>query len=139
MNSAIERLLTLRVSDVMNRRVVHLSSQATLAEAARTFRDKSISGAPVVDPQQHCVGVLSATDFVKRHVGVATREGEELVSHYMSTTVQGIAPERSLLDAARLMCDEHIHRLPVLDPKGHLLGMLTSLDVVAALVHAVEE
>jgi CBS-domain-containing membrane protein len=165
MNSAIERLLSLRVSDVMNRGVVQVSQHDSLSQAAHTLAEKSISGAPVVDEQGRCVGVLSATDFVKRHAGrnpqrSASRlcgdeqqlsspgpqgalnlaaSGDELVCHHMSSAVQSVRAEQTLITAARMMCAEHVHRLPVLDDHGRVAGMLTSLDVVAALVHAVEE
>jgi CBS domain-containing membrane protein len=139
MNSAIERLLTLRVRDVMNRRVVQVASQQTMTEAAGTFLEHAISGAPVVDQANRCVGVLSATDFVKRHVGRSMDRSQEQVVQHMSSKVQSIAADEPLMAAARLMCKEHIHRLPVLDSDRRLQGMVTSLDIVAALVNAIEE
>ena len=161
MNSSIERLLSLRVSDVMNRKVVQVRNQHTLAQAAQTFRENTISGAPVVDEYDRCVGVLSATDFVKHHAcrhadrgqshtgavkdcrqsgaTVVDTKGDELVSHYMSTAVKAISTDSSLLAAARMMCTEHIHRLPVLDSQKRVVGMLSSMDIVAAMVHAIDE
>lgn len=152
MNSAIERLISLRVRDAMNRPVVQVPQQDSLLQAARTFCEKSISGAPVIDAQQRCVGILSANDFVKcfagRH-GIAAEAGSRNagdssaghhpVSQHMTPEVRSIAADETLLAAARLMCQEHIHRLPVLDAQSRVVGMLTSLDIVAALVQAVEE
>ena len=66
MNSAIERLLSLRVCDVMSSTVVEVSVNASLAEAAALLVDNNVSGAPVVDESGRCVGVLSSTDFVVR-------------------------------------------------------------------------
>jgi CBS-domain-containing membrane protein len=37
------------------------------------------------------------------------------------------------------MCDEHIHRLPVLDGSGRITGVITSLDIVAAMANAADE
>ena len=65
--------------------------------------------------------------------------GFDLVSGYMSTGVQSIAAESALLDAARQMCRAHLHRLPVVDGQGHVLGMVSSLDIASALVGAMEE
>lgn len=153
MNSAIERLISLRVRDAMNRPVVQVSQQDSLLQAARTFCEKSISGAPVVDAQQRCVGILSANDFVKclaghddiavedcaRSAGELAAVGHHPVSQHMTPQVRSIAADETLLTAARLMCEEHIHRLPVLDAQSRVVGMLTSLDIVAGLVQAVEE
>jgi CBS domain-containing protein len=57
----------------------------------------------------------------------------------MSPAVQEIAPDASLLSAARVMCAMHIHRLPVLGAGGAPVGILTSLDIVSALANAMEE
>jgi len=133
MNSAIERLLTLRVSDVMTKKVISISSQDSMADAARKLRDHSISGLPVVDSQERCTGILSALDFVKQ------AKDSDRVSQHMTSSVQSIGASQPLLKAARVMCTNHIHRLPVLDDQQRPIGMVTALDVVAALIHAIEE
>jgi len=161
MNSAIERLLSLRVQDVMSKHVLTLGVHQNMCEAAAKLTEKGVSGAPVVDESQRCVGVLSTTDFVMMHLmssfaePLAGREHtlqagddgtfhvedvcEEAVSRHMSSGVQSIAGDATLMQAARIMYTEHVHRLPVLDSAGHVLGVLSSLDIVAALIHAIEE
>jgi CBS domain-containing protein len=164
MNSAIERLLTLRVSDVMSRDVVILSAEQSMASAATLLSRKGISGAPVADDQGRCSGILSATDFVVRDAalaekhlaGAAAAEGTaggrrceascsaeaadgQRVARHMSTAVQTVEADRPLMTAARIMCADHVHRLPVVDKQNRLLGLITSLDIVAAVVNAIEE
>jgi CBS-domain-containing membrane protein len=160
MNSAIERLLSLRVADVMSRQVVTVSNRDVMNDAARKMIEHSISGAPVVDERGCCVGVISATDFVRQHNCACADDGgvtrtlvqegrdrpwridacrNDLVTGHMSAAAQSIAAEKSLLAAARAMCAQHVHRLPVLDAQGRPSGMITALDIVAALVGAVEE
>src|SRR5690606_34603769 len=137
----------------------------TLAEAAATISKHRLSGAPVVDELGHCVGMLTATDFLLQESKQVERcDGStlcgddrvlgteiadetlhidtvehELVRHHMAAAVQSVAPEATLIDAARTMCAAHIHRLPVLDEKGHVQGLISSMDIVAALVQAIEE
>lgn len=160
MLTALDRLANLRVSDVMHREVVTIPARSTMQEAAAVLAYHGISGAPVVDDKDHCVGVITATDFVRREADWAdaaaagehrlckdTREGpycisyerSDLVSERMSPAVQSIRAEASLVAAAREMCAAHLHRLVVLDPQGRAAGVLTTLDVVAALVNTVEE
>ena len=157
MNSAIERLLTLRVSDVMNKRVVSISSTDTMEHAAQTLLEHSISGAPVLNERLRCAGMLSAIDFVKKQGGKTQGNGstqenhetpepvrivecdKELVCKHMTPNVQSIAASQPLLSAARMMCDRHIHRLPVLDENCRPVGIITASDVVAALVNAIDE
>lgn len=143
MDSAEDRLLTLKVKDVMTRRVVCVKADQTLPEAACLFVDKGISGAPVVDSDGYCVGVLSAIDYVRREHVMQGKPAEgtanQRVHQQMSAGVRSVQPEQTLLMAARIMCEKHLHRLPVLAPDGKPVGLITSMDVVAALVNAIDE
>lgn len=162
MNSAIERLLTLRAVDVMNRNVITVSANQSMTRAARAFVEGEISGAPVVDEQGRCVGVLSSRDFVRRAGTVpeehVTAPGQEhalvqesptesfhidevpdVVRNYMTTAVQTIPEEASMMEMARVLCSEHVHRLIVVDEESRPSGVVTSLDLVAAVVNAIEE
>lgn len=164
MNSSIERLLSLRVGDIMTRNVVQVPSHETMADAARLFAKHQVSGAPVVDEEGRCVGILSSADFVIReyenidqgrgpasgvdHVLVQDRPGgpyhvedvgEDMVSNHMTPAIQTTTASTPILEAARILCGEHIHRLVVLDDRGRPSGLISSLDLVAALIKAVEE
>jgi CBS-domain-containing membrane protein len=157
MNSAIERLLRLSVKDAMAKEVVVIAAHATMGDAAETLSNSDISGAPVVDEQGHCVGIISAADFVQRETSreeesehELTQESparpyrvrvvaDDLVSTHMTGAVQSIDADASLTDAGRVMCAGHVHRLPVLDEAGHVVGMVSSLDLVAATIQAIEE
>ncbi len=158
-----QRLQTLKVRDAMSAPVIHVSAHETMDAAAVAMLKHSISGAPVIDEQGKCVGLLSAFDFVKREarqrldakeLDVAShrvvRHGSDsplelsevndtLVSTNMTKAVQAISADTSLLQAAREMCATHIHRLPVLDEDGHPSGLISSLDIVSALLTAVDE
>jgi len=146
MNSAIERLLTLKVADVMTRMVAQLSPQQAMADAADLLVQREATGAPVVDDDGRCVGVLSATDFMRMNCQSNCREARgglaietERVTDHMTETVHSTHEDSSLLDAARMMCDLHVHRLLVLDETGRLLGVVSSLDIAAAVINAIEE
>lgn len=149
MKTAMDRLEALRVSDVMRRDVVKVSAQHSMPEVAAVLVQHDISGVVVVDDNGKCAGVLSAVDFVKRttatagtprqETGPGNFESQDLADRYMSKAVQTVAQYASLISAARIMTSEHIHRLPVLDDHGHLAGLLTSMDIVAALVNAYDE
>ncbi|HUS39979.1 MAG: CBS domain-containing protein [Pirellulales bacterium] len=160
MNSALERLLSLRVGDVMSKNVVRIPHNDTMAAAAEVLDRNDVSGAPVVDEEGRCMGVISNSDFVLRttrsaaiaddvkEVFVQDAPGEayhlesinqDQVRHHMTDFVESISPDTSILDAARAMCKEHIHRLVVLDAKKRPVGLVSSLDLVAAMVSAIEE
>jgi predicted transcriptional regulator len=58
------------------------------------------------------------------------------VRAHMSPKVQTIREHRSIVDAGHIMCEEHIHRLIVVDRQSRPVGIVTSLDLVSALVNA---
>ena len=161
MNSAIERLIGLRVRDLMQRDVVAIPEASTMREAAALLSEHGITGAPVVCSQGRCIGILSASDFVKREharcvadelsggmehelaegpLGLCVEGVEEdRVVRHMKTAVQCISSDALMLDAARELCAAHIHRVVVLDEDERPAGILSSLDLVAAMIAAVEE
>lgn len=164
MNSAIERLLSLHVSDIMTSPVTTISELSTMADAAQVLSDAGITGAPVVDAVGRCVGVLSAMDFAMRETRLASQNeelscgwqhslcrendgdplyieavAEDRVGEHMSPAVQTINGTASLVNASRVMCREHIHRLIIIDDDRRPIGVVSSLDLVASLVAAVEE
>jgi predicted transcriptional regulator len=67
------------------------------------------------------------------------RLSNDLVQYHMSSAVQTIEHNCSLLDAGRNMCGQHIHRLIALDERSAPVGILSSLDIVATVISAVEE
>jgi len=68
-------------ADLMSQKLIVLHQDTSMQEAARILRQELISGAPVVDEEGRCVGVLSATDFLR-----LTWPGKDMIS---TTTTQG--------------------------------------------------
>ena len=155
-----EKLAIQQVKDIMTHKVVTVAVNNTMLEAADVFFEHQITGAPVVDDLGHCVGVLSATDFV--HSKAEELDGRDKVGHFlcshrpsglysidevrhdlvrshMSPAAQTMDQSAPLLMAARCMCEEHVHRLIVIDVSGAPVGILTSLDLIAAMVSALED
>lgn len=161
MGRAINRLQTLRVADVMNRDVVTVGAHQRMSEVANIFRQHGISCAPVVDEMDRCVGIVSATDFLKRDAegepSLPLGGEEHQVVHegqsgwhiedgapdracaFMTSAVQTVAPDAPLLRAAMIMSTDHIHRLPVLGSAGRVEGMISTMDIAAVVVNVVHE
>jgi CBS-domain-containing membrane protein len=144
-----ERLQTLTVADVMNRKIVSIPWCATMELAAATLAQSYISGAPVVDDDGRCIGVLTATDLLRfgcsgQDASDRDREWSDIesacdeVTRYMSA-VQSVTPQTPLVRAAEIMCAQHIHRLIVLDDRAVPVGIVSTLDIMAALAAATDE
>lgn len=150
-----------RVHEVMTTTVVTIPPDARLEEAARLLRHHHVSGLPVVDPSPHVVGVLSERDIVRelhRATGVdsprglldlllesSPSKGESIlevcrrqlhnarVGDAMTKRVVTVDPDATLIDAARTMGQHGVKRLPVVDAKGNLLGIVTRADIVRSV------
>jgi CBS domain-containing membrane protein len=145
MDAGTERLVALRVADVMTKNVVTVSVQQPLADVAANFAKHKITAAPVVDQHGVCVGMVSACDFMFRVSTDAEQStndnsnGHPTAGSLMSRSVQTVNGGAALVAAARMMCTAHLHHLPVVDEGGCPVGILSTLDVVAAMVNSVEE
>ena len=150
MNAVIDRLRGLTVRDVMSRSVVWVTKLQHMADVATLLLKHELSTAPVVDENGRCVGMLSATDFLKRdsnasewgnaaHRPRPAWTPDDVAATYMSSGVQAIAADATLLQAAKVMAAQHVHRLPVVDIGGKPVGIVSTMDVVAALLHALNE
>ncbi|HEY9656400.1 MAG TPA: CBS domain-containing protein [Crinalium sp.] len=145
------------VADVMTRDPLTVTPETPLTEVIRTISERKISGLPVVDNTGKLVGVISETDLMWRETGVKQppyimlldsviyleNPGQyerdlhkalgQTVKEVMSQKPITVTPEKSLREAAQLMHDHKIHRLPVLDADGQVVGILTRGDVIRVM------
>jgi len=133
-------LKALTAADVMSREVVTVSEGTLLSVAAQVLSRAQISGAPVVNKEGRCIGVLSAADFFQRVVrdNLATFP-QDKVEAWMTADpvmVTAITPVR---DLARMMLDAHIHRVVVIDEQRRPVGVISSTDLLAAVAYAANE
>ena len=159
------RLGMLTAKDVMTGQVIHVRQSDTLAEAAQTFRQHHITGAPVVDDAGNLVGIISVWDLIRtdasesaprgsiglpaegasawayfeQAASTASRPGDGTVQDRMTRRVTSVGMDASLIAVARAMCDGHWHRVPVVDDQGKLTGIVSTMDILAAMVNAADE
>jgi len=127
----------------MARSLNTISPTMTVADAARLLKAADVTGAPVVDPEGGLVGVLSRQDLLQALAEIRPDEdfqaqmdelGARSVASVLSRSVQTIAPETSMLEAAQVMASEKLNRLLVTNPDGGLVGLVSSTDAVFALL-----
>ena len=144
----------MKVNDVMTRDVITVAPQAVLKEVAETLARHRISGVPVVEDGR-VVGVVSEADILvkeaaesepgalDRLLGRARPAGKNaarIAAEAMTSPAVTVHPEQDVAQAARLMIDRGINRLPVvMDDDGGLLGIVTRADLVHAFVRSDEE
>jgi CBS domain-containing protein len=145
----------MKVRDVMTESVYTVAADTPLKVVATRMLEYGISGMPVVDDGR-LVGVVSETDILFKERVAPGRKGlVDWIVHYaddpplakldartaaeaMTTPAVTIGPERSVSDAAALMLDLRIDRLPVVDG-GELIGIVTRADLVRAFTRPDDE
>jgi CBS domain-containing protein len=146
----------LTVGEIMQTDVITVGPDTTVRELASILADKKISGVPVVDDEYEVVGMVSEADIIVQdaelhfpyyvplldsviYLQSFNKFEDRLrkmfgskVKEIMSTEVMTIAPDASVRDAATLMADREINRLPVV-AEGKLVGIVTRHDIVRAI------
>jgi len=118
------------VQEAMTANPTAITPDTTAQEAARLMKSEDVGALPIVeDGRLTCV--VTDRDLTIR--GVA--EGlvaETPVSELASKNVVTIDPQQSIEEAARLMAEHQVRRLPVVEEDGRLVGMLAQADVAQA-------
>lgn len=146
--------MTSTVANVMTANPIVVSPETPLNEAIKILAEKRISGLPVVTEGGKLVGVISETDLMWQETGVtppayimlldsviylqnpAQYERDlhkalgQTVGEVMTKDPITVKPSKPLRDAAQLMHDRSVHRLPVVDDSGHIVGILTRGDII---------
>jgi CBS domain-containing protein len=115
-----------KVSEVMSTDVQTISPDDTIEEAAQEMRDGDFGLVPVVEDEQ-LVGVVTDRDIAIRAVAEG-KDPSTPVGEVMSEGVVWVNEDDSVEDAARIMSEHQIRRLPVVDSEQHLVGIVSLGD-----------
>lgn len=131
-------LYSLCVADVMSFDPIVVRADAPIEDAEELLETNHISGLPVVDEAGALVGVISQTDLVRlahHPVGVVLRARADglRVGEVMTSPPLTVPMTASLVEAARVMHEAHVHRLVALDDENDPVGVLSASDYVALI------
>ena len=118
-----------KVGDLMSTALICVRDTDTIDTARQEMQRAAIHHLPVVDEHQNLIGIVSSNDlFGYQREPVRT----ERVGKSMSRVVVTASPEMSALRALELMAEHAFHSLPVVAGDGHLVGILTDMDLLGA-------
>jgi CBS domain-containing protein len=141
----------MQIKDVMTRNVITVGPRTPLKDVARLMVTRRVSGMPVVDDDGSVLGVVSEGDILAKERGrpgtaslfdhLLEVNGSASLKHdardaadAMTSPAVTIRPDRSVAEAAAMMLDRCVNRLPVVDKHGKLAGIVTRADLVRAFV-----
>ena len=146
------------VKDIMVTEVIAIQEDASVDELSKLLIENKISGVPVVNKDGKLVGIATEGDLIikdsdlhfpryfklldsiiyleslnkfkaslKKYLGTK-------VSDVMTTDIKTVKEDTPVSDAANLMIRHNINRLPVLDDKGDMVGIITRADIVKSMI-----
>ena len=129
------------VKDIIkNRKEIYcISSQTTVAEAARYLKDRGIRAAGVRNLSGKIVGVVSQSDISDKVVAENYRPAEVMVQSIASENPITVSPEMECGGAMRIMHEKGVYHLVAEDEGGTFLGMVSMRDCVTMKVEEERE
>jgi CBS domain-containing protein len=139
------------VRDVMSRDVISVQKFESVVTVASILSEQNISGLPVVDKQKHVIGIITQADILSM-VGVRKEHtfkdllkhmlGEPLperrtgdhVADIMTSSPLTITADATIAEVAQTMDEKKIRRLPVVDEKKRLVGIISRADILKAVL-----
>jgi CBS domain-containing protein len=118
---------TKKVRQAMSRDPRSVGESTSVQEAARLMKEQDVGSLPVVEDER-LVGIVTDRDIVIRGVAVRSDVSSLSVMDVASHEVMTITPDQELDEALRLMAQEQVRRLPVVDG-DRLVGILAQADV----------
>ena len=121
----------MKVKDIMTPDPACCTASSSLQEAAQMMVDYDCGEIPVVDNFDNYtpVGVVTDRDMVCRSIAKGLNPLELQVSDCMSTPLVSVTPEHSLDDCYRLLEENQIRRVPVVDEAGRICGIVALADI----------
>ena len=117
-----------RVRDAMTREVVTVDEEASFKEIAATMAERRVSALPVLDQDGRVAGIVSEADLLLKE---EFREGPA-----GGRLFQGRRQRVERAEAARLLHQHGIRRMPVVDPAGPLLGIVSRADLLKVFLRS---
>jgi len=144
------------VADVMTRRVATVTEETTYKQIVETLTKNGVSAVPVVDLDQHVIGVVSEADLLhkvdtagleprgwplerKRTRIAREKANADFAGDLMTVPPITVTESDSVAVAARLMDTEQVKRLPVVDSKGRLVGIVSRSDLLRPYLRTDED
>ncbi len=119
----------MKINDCMCKDVCFVKPDCTVYDAARIMCENHIGCIPVCDDQKCVVGIITDRDILLRSVACDKNTKNTCVSDIMTTNVCTCDENQDICDAESKMSENQIRRLPVVNEKGNIIGILTMGDL----------
>lgn len=125
----------MRIDELMTHAVHSCRADDDLATAVELMADHDVGFLPVLGPHGQVVGVVTDRDICLKTMRLAKSYAEIPVIEVATRHVVSCSPDDAVAFAERLMQENQIRRLPVVDRQGRLIGIVAQSDLAREAMH----
>lgn len=128
-----EAAVRVRLGDILGLDTTCVRGEVRVRAVTDLLVAQGLRAIPVVDASRRLIGIVSKTDLHRRK---ANGRRPQTAADIMTPIVHGLPEEAPVAYAISLMAFEGLHEVPIVDAKGHVLGMITSTDALRWVAQA---
>lgn len=117
----------MKVKEIMSKDIASICSDDSVEKAARLMKEYDVGSIPVCSDDE-VVGIVTDRDITLRAATQGQTAGDKKVRDVMSSGPVVGSPEMDVNDAAKIMSEKQIRRLPIVE-NNHLVGMVALGDI----------
>jgi len=153
----METILKKQAKEFMTKNVIAVKENESIKHLFKLLDKSGILGVPVVDDERHVVGIVTESDLIKHFTTLSSPNSINLlggivylenvadfnkklkehcaenVKDIMFEEVETVKENMTLLEVINIMSEKKINRLPVINAKNQLVGIITRTDIVHQL------
>jgi CBS domain-containing protein len=121
----------MQAHEIMTAKPVCVTPTTPLDEAARLMKEEDVGLLPVVNDEgsSTLIGVITDRDITIRHVAEGHTSNNCQVREAMSTHITTCPPDADVEDVMKVMSREQVRRIPIVDERNTLVGVVSQADV----------
>ena len=115
------------VKDIMSKDTVSLNAEDSIERAAQLMKQFNVGSIPVCS-QEKLVGIVTDRDITLKSVAAGLNANQQKISDVMTSNPVTGSPDMDIHDAARIMSEQQIRRLPIIQ-NNNLVGIVSLGDI----------
>ena len=122
----------MKAKDIMTPKPKCVTPETSVREAARLMKEEDVGVLPVVerDGSDRLIGIVTDRDIAIRHVAEGHDSSSCPVREAMTSSVRTAREDDDIESVMDLMGKEQVRRIPVVDERGSLVGIVAQADIV---------
>jgi CBS domain-containing protein len=131
----VRRLDEIRVHELMTRRVASVHPASSVERAVRLMEECDCGALPVLGDNSVLVGMVTDRDITLRIVGRGRDARASIVADCMTDRVFACYANESVAECMRQMARHQVRRMPIVDDRGRLVGIVAQADLARHAAH----